>query len=758
MSIYGRGLADTPLARSCLQHWGISDGCVLERHRIGYCTGGLTDLLPNVDDDSTRADLVALGVISGGGRERFAGHLIFPVVDLNGHIETLWACRASRRSRRQFCLPNSPPALWNTAACRANLELLCVPSVVDALCLEMAGYRNVIAFGGPAGDRLAGFQMLAANGVGEVTVVLTGADKSGDLRGLLGPAPAVPLCYVATLPRGLEFNRILVRDGATALREAISQVLSGRELVTDSGATRSGPAGPSGGTRILDTREVGRAEQFAICMGVLNVMVLGLNRAISGLKATVRIQHGGRLHVDTLDLYSARARRNLCQDICRVFGLAAGAVEVDMARLVLACERHQPTAALPKASQTPPMTSAEEQQAEAFGRKPDLVERILADFETCGLLGERHNKLLCYLAAVSRKMDEPLSVLILSSSGAGKTALQDATLRFCPPEDVVKLTTLTGKALFYKEELSLRHRVLALEEAAGAEEAGYAIRNLISAGELTVEATVKDSLSGRLTTMQNRVRGPTAVLYTMTNPRVDPETRSRFFVIGIDESREQTGRILEFQRQSQGLDGLARTSAIAGLLSTHRNFQRLLRPLAVVNPYAESLTYTDDRLQARRGQRQYLNLVRAVAFLRQMQKPVKTHAGVEYIEADLEDATAACTLASEILGHSLDELSIPSRSLLLLLAEMVGAARRSPGAESPGSPADGFTRRQIREFSGWSSYRVHTHLKELVEFEYVAVESARNGSVHRYRLAYDGQGQNGGRFLLGVRGPEPLGA
>ena len=97
----------------------------------------------------------------------------------------------------------------------------------------------------------------------------------------------------------------------------------------------------------------------------------------------------------------------------------------------------------------------------------------------------------------SRKRDTPLSVLILSSSGAGKTALQDAVLAFCPPEDLVKLTALSGKALFYKERLSLKHKVLALEEGDGAEEAMYAIRNLISAGELVSECTIKDLATGR---------------------------------------------------------------------------------------------------------------------------------------------------------------------------------------------------------------------------------------------------------------------
>jgi hypothetical protein len=182
------------------------------------------------------------------------------------------------------------------------------------------------------------------------------------------------------------------------------------------------------------------------------------------------------------------------------------------------------------------MSAVERQEAETFGRRPDLLEAILRDFELCGLVGEKFNKLLCYLAMVSRRMDEPLSVLILSSSGAGKTALQDTVLLFCPPEDLLKLTSLSGKALFYKERLSLKHKVLALEEGAGAEEASYAIRNLISARELVIESAIKDPLTGKITTMENRVEGRTSVFLTTTDPDTDAETKSRFFVTSVDES------------------------------------------------------------------------------------------------------------------------------------------------------------------------------------------------------------------------------
>jgi hypothetical protein len=86
--------------------------------------------------------------------------------------------------------------------------------------------------------------------------------------------------------------------------------------------------------------------------------------------------------------------------------------------------------------------------------------------------------------------------------------------------------------------------------------------------------------------MENRVEGPTSVFITTTDPDTDPETKSRFFVTSIDEGREQTRAILAFQRQRQTLDGLNGNMAADAILKRHRNFQRLLQPVAVVNPFA----------------------------------------------------------------------------------------------------------------------------------------------------------------------------
>jgi hypothetical protein len=705
------------------------------------------------------------------GRERFAGCVVFPVRDAEGCITTIYGRRCAAdtpKENRHHFLPNRPAGLWNAGALKTHAHVVLVESVLDGMSVEAAGNANVVAVQGTNGLSAADVQTLRDYGVQRVTLLLDG-DKAGreateKMRALLASSFS---CDVLSLPDGEDPNSYLQKHGKDGLAAFIAAV--------DARTPAASPTASAAAVPGLTALPGG----FAVQLGLRRYEIRGLERGPRKLKATVRVEHAGRLHVDTLDFYSARWRRQLAQDLTRLFDDAADVIEADMAKLISLCEASQTGSGLNAASpQAEAMTAEHRAEAEAMGKSPDLIQLILDDYERCGLVGERANKLLCYLAMTSRKMEKPLAVLILSSSGAGKTMLQDTAMAFCPPEDLVKLTSLSGKALFYKEGGSLKNKALALEEGDGVEEAMYALRNLISAGELVTESTIKDPASGRLTTMENRVEGPTAVFLTTTKPDGDPETKSRFFITSVDESREQTQAILICQRRRQTLAGLAEKLATEPILRKHRNFQRLLKPLPVVNRYADQLSYADDRLQGRRDQPKYLNLINAVALLRQMQKqarPVRNGdaAPVEYIEVDKEDIRLANELATEILGHSLDELSRPAVDLLQLLLKMAkptdGTAKEKKSSRPPATgeparreaqwvhreaqlaPSPAFTRRQIREFTGWSNARVHRYLQELIELEFVLMEHGRNGVLHRYRLAYEGQGQDGRKFLLGLK-------
>lgn len=375
----------------------------------------------------------------------------------------------------------------------------------------------------------------------------------------------------------------------------------------------------------------------------------------------------------------------------------------------------------------------------ALLQDPRLIERIIEDVERVGLVGEPANALVAYLACVSRKLSHPLAVLIQSTSAAGKSTLMDTLLSLVPEEDRVQYSAMTGQSLFYLGEQDLKHKILAIAEEEGVRQAAYALKVLQSQGELTIASTGKDPATGMLVTQAYRVEGPVMLALTTTAIDVDEELTNRCLVLTINESREQTRRIQERQRRARTLAGLVATSEAQSVRELHQNAQRLLRPLAVVNPYAEQLTFLDDRTRTRRDHAKYLTLIEAIALVHQHQRAVRTtHAGgkpLEYIEVELTDIELANRLAHDVLGRSLDELPPQTRRVLGLIESFVAeiAARE---AMKPGDVR--FTRRQLRERCGMSDAAVRVHLERLLALEYVRAAVGRNGQRFEYELAFDG--------------------
>lgn len=739
-AIYENNFAQKDLAKAYLENRGIIDAGLFARHTAGYCDGTLHDILPN--DGDVLNTLKHLGILLEDGSERFKNCVVFPVYDLEGGVITLYGRHLGESSKRHLFLPNRPTGLWNGSILKTTSEIILTESVMDALSVHMAGFPNVISIQSTTGLTEREIMDLKIYRVQKIILLMDG-DEAGIKAGKRLKEKLHEFAVdIKTLPDGHDPNSFLLKYGPEKLAELIRS-----------------------GTTEQETPEPQQApitDGFVIPCGLRHYRIMSLDKGPNKLRATIRLEHAGKLHIDSLDLYAARARTKLASDLSRTFEEMPETIESDITRIIRECESMADPSK--QTEQSPPeliITDKEKKEAERFGQSKDLITMILEDFKTCGLIGEEANKLLGYIAMTSRKRKEPLSVQILSSSGAGKTALQDAVVDFCPPEDLVKLTSLSGKALFYKEQTSLKHKVLALEEGDGAEDASYAIRNLISAGVLINETTIKDLATGKLTTMENRVEGPTAVFYTTTNPDVDPETKSRFFVTGIDESREQTRKILAFQREKHRDDDISQTLKAQAIIKKHHAFQRLLKPLGVKNPYSAELTYGDDRLQGRRDQPKYLNLIKSVAFLRQMQKEIRASGTpTACIDVDPEDIRIANTLAQEILGRSLDELSRPGRDLLMHLDDMVETIWRDVIKKDKDSKLKRtdmtFSRRDIRENTGWSNTRVHRYLKELVDLEYVLIDAGRNGSRYCYRLAYEGQGKQGEKFILGLTSVEEL--
>jgi DNA primase catalytic core len=502
-----------------------------------------------------------------------------------------------------------------------------------------------------------------------------------------------------------------------------------------------------------------RGEDLFLTQGDRRYRIRGLNKNLSYELMKVNVLVSGRtprgesaFHVDTLDLYSARQRGVFTKQAGEELGIKEETVRRDLGQVLLKLEELQDDQIKQTlAPKEEAVTISDEDRAEAMEllRDPKLLDRIVEDFARCGVVGEETNKLVGYLGVVSRHLDSPLAVIVQSSSAAGKSSLMEAVLAFLPEEHRVQYSAMTGQSLFYMGETDLKNKVLAIVEEEGAHSASYALKLLQSEGVLTIASTGKDPDSGRHVTHQYRVEGPVMIFLTTTAIQLDEELLNRCLVLSVNEEREQTRAIHRVQREAQTLEGLLKRRDRCAILAVHRNAQRLLKPMSVVNPYARELTFNDGQTRTRRDHTKYLTLIRSIALLHQWQRPRKTvnHRGrpVEYIEVAVSDIAVANRLAHEVLGRSLDELPPQTRRLLVAVDEMVTAECKRQKMER----ADyRFSRRDVRASTGWGDTQLKIHLHRLEELEYLLIHRGGRGQSIVYELMFT-RPKDGGKPVLG---------
>jgi DNA primase len=459
-----------------------------------------------------------------------------------------------------------------------------------------------------------------------------------------------------------------------------------------------------------------------------------LNQSLDKLRLTFKVSFKNNeslYFIDTVDLYSRRARQSFIEGLKEELNLSESLISTELKEMIPLLEKEKLADLNTDENQIVELSNEEKESAIKALKDPNLIDNLLKDFEV-SMIGEEKAKLVGYLGTVSRLLEEPLGVLIVSRSGAGKTMLQDSICSFVPDESLEKYTRLTGQSLFYQAEDGLKHKVLAIEEEGGMQEAMYAIRTLQSSQRLTLVTTRNDPKSGKFKSEKYTVEGPVFILISTTNPEaLDYETRNRFIILTINESEDQTKKIMEARKKAYTLEGQLESKDIEEVLKKCTNMQRLLKPMKVINNYAPHLMYPFDRLQMRREFKKYMNLINSIALLHQHQREIKSFSKegkvTEYIEVKLEDIALANKLVLEFFPNSIDELAPHTRRLGEEISKL---------AEKKGGDVK-FTRRELRDHSNWSDWQVREGLRQLEELEYVIRLSGKNGAVITYEMLVD---------------------
>ncbi|MBI1754261.1 MAG: toprim domain-containing protein [Acidobacteria bacterium] len=760
-----------------------------------------------------RGRLAKVGIYRESGHEHFTGSLVIPVMDEAGQVQEVYGRKILDNLRKgtpyHLYLPGPHKGVWNVEGVRDSKEVILCEALIDALTFWCAGYRNVTAAYGVEGftpDHLEAFQRYGT----ERVLIAYDRDEAGDRAALKLAEKLMErgiACYRVPFPKGMDANAYAMKvqpaakslglairsaewmgngkapkrpetpveaakgESTPGISELISELkpeikseskpapsplpsLAAQPLPTPEAAAESvalpaSPLPPPPGDGL--SHEIEGQDLFLTLEG-RRYRIRGWQKPLNPevLKVNLMVSKGEQFHVDTLDLYQAKARAAFVKQAGMELCEPEDALKLDLGKVLRRVEAMQAEAlseALKVKESLPALSETEHAEALALLRSPDLMKRILRDFESLGIVGEEPNKLTGYLAAVSRLLDRPLALLIQSASAAGKSSLMDAVLDLIPEEDLVRYSAMSGQSLFYMGDRSLSHKILAIAEEEGAKQASYALKLLQSEGRVTMASTGKNPTTGMLETHDYTVEGPVMLFLTTTAIDLDEELLNRCLVLTVNESREQTRAIHEIQRNRETLEGLLARTHRETLLALHRNAQRLLQPLAVVNPYADQLSFRDDQTRSRRDHVKYLTLIRSIALLHQFQREVRTHGSLRYIEVIPSDIELANELAQEVLGRTVDELLPQTRKLLTMLHAWVQA---ECGREGMGQADFHFSRKQARDATGWGDTQVRIHLDRLVEMEFLVTHRGRRGQAFDYELLFQGEDAEGRARLLGL--------
>ena len=795
INYYHEVLKQSPEALEYLKSRGLNNPELIDTFKLGYANRTLGYKLPpktRKDGIEIRKKLQAVGILRTSGHEHFNGSIVVPIIDNNNVVEAYG--RKIRNNLRKgtpkhLYLPGPHVGVFNADCLKSSDEIILCESLIDALTFWNHGFRNVTTSYGTGGFTDGIMGALKDNKIKRVLIAYD-RDKAGEeaAKELSTKLNTENIdTYRIQFPKNMDANEyamsvtpatkslgIVIRkaqwigngqEPARTLSSIDTQELSqtskavkgenlpsltAEKLIPEPSASVVPEAGSTTKAEVTD-------HEVLISFGQRKYRIRGLAKNLSyeQLKLNIHVTKDENYYIDTFDLYHAKARSTYIKQASIELAVEQSTIKKDIGKILVKLEElqeQQIKAKLePQEKPSPTLTEPEYIEAMELLKSPSLLERITQDLTASGIIGEDTNKLTGYLACVSRKLDKPLAIIIQSTSAAGKSSLMDAILNLMPEEELTQYSAMTGQSLFYMGETSLKHKILAIAEEEGAQNASYALKLLQSEGKLTIASTGKDETSGNMETKEYHVEGPVMLFLTTTAIDIDEELMNRCLVLTVNESREQTQAIHDMQRDQHTIEGILQKQSKNKLIDLHQNAQRLIQPLLVANPFAKELTFINDKTRTRRDHMKYLTLINSITLLHQHQRTIKTvnHQGetLSYIEVEKSDIAMANKLAHEILGRSLDELPPQTRKLLTEIHQLVTTTCKGEGIEQCDYY---FSRKMIRDATNWGNTQLKIHLARLEDMEYLLVHKGGRGQAIVYELLYQGEGENGNNFMLGL--------
>ena len=643
--------------------------------------------------------------------------IVFPTKNKSNQIVSIYGRSVSDNPKvRHFYLSGGFRGLYPGYPKVETKRLVLTESIVDAATIVQYTDEVVLALYGTNGFTAEHERAIKDLGQLEEVILFFDGDEAGrkavekykvKLQELRSD---IKISYVDT-PEGEDVNSLVVSHEPEILKHLIEL----REFLF-SNENKS----PRINQGKLDTSnaELLVYETSELLISILGgIKITGLDR----LRVTLKIEKKEYSHEipirHSLDLYHSKQVELLVQKISEQLEIGSIESEKLISQMTTSLEHYRSERLellKPKKVEKKEMSEEERTEAISYLKDKKLLRNTLTDIAKTGIVGETNNALIAYLSYTSRKREKPLHIMCLGASGTGKTYLQEKVSDLIPEEEKIEITSLSDNAFYYFGREELKHKLILIEDLDGAENALYPLRELQSKRRIGKTVTVKDN-KGNLKTINLKVEGPVCVSSCTTRERIYEDNANRCVLLYIDDSQEQDKRIMSYQKSlsSGKVDHIVERS----IKQKIRNIQRLLKPVKVINPYADIIDLPQEIFKPRRTLLLLLSFIETITYYHQYQRPIKVKEQNQerYIETEKSDIEAAFSLMKEVLFSKSDELSKASRRFLEMLKEKA-------------KPGEAFSSTELRKQLRIAPSTMRRYLLDLSRNGYIKI---KGGSKYR---------------------------
>jgi DNA primase len=362
-----------------------------------------------------------------------------------------------------------------------------------------------------------------------------------------------------------------------------------------------------------------------------------------------------------------------------------------------------------------------------FLKQDFLLDNINDLLGQIGIVGEEDNRLLQLVTATTYKMNYNLHILYQGSSGSGKTHTIKQIASLMPPQDVIYLTRVTDSSLYNYKGGEFMFKLVIFEDMDGLkEDALLAVREMISNKKLSSSTSVKDK-RGNSDGKIKEVEVSFASLSATTKGELYEDNMSRIIVLSVDESKEQTKRIIDYKNQLyQGKIDKKQQEKIKQFF---RECVALLQVYEVINPYAALVELPDNVHKPTRMHDLVMGVINQIVILNQYQRQ-KTKDN-ELI-ATKQDVRSGLLLMKNSILLKMDELEGKIRTFYEALKKYVENKAKQTAKKREEIR---FTRFDIKDCFLLSKTQINNYLYQLSKSEYLQKTGHENKGF-AYKIAH----------------------